>query len=205
MKNREQLIDKVIEHLREDILAGDVTVLEELLGFIEKDKLVQALPEEEWQEFRSSVDYFNIRATGFNEDIQREEIEINAGENGKIMIYKIDEGFIVDAYGQEGDCLNTMAIWEDDINPLDEEDEPNDFTGEEPICFTPVELREFVNEWGQTHEEICANLNVPDSNDADDILMLDHFWLASENKWYPKAASLYTIRQQEIADHLRHH
>lgn len=119
---KQKLIDAVIEDLKRGFEFGDYTVLEELLGFIERDKLVQSLPEDQWSNHRTSVDYFNIQATGYNPDIDREEIEINAGENGKIMIYKTDEGFVVDVYGQEGDCIDTMPIWEDDINPNDEDD-----------------------------------------------------------------------------------
>ena len=199
MKTKEQLIDAVIEHLREDILAGDVTVLEELLGFIEKDKLVQALPEEEWQEFRSSVDYFNIRATGFSKVTQREEIEINAGENGKLMIYKTLEGFVVDAYDANGENIDTMAIWEDGINPLVEDYEPFD-----PKDLDSYERKEFVNGWGQTHKEICEELGYWENGlESDDLIMIDYFWLVPENVWLPKLLSLYTEREEEVANQLR--
>lgn len=198
MYDKQKLIDAVIESLKTDVLAGDVTVLEELLGFIEKDKLVQSLPEEQWSLYRSSSDYFNIRATGFNPDIDREEIEINCGENGKLMIYKTDEGFVVDAYGQE-DCVKTMTVWEEDINPIDDlPEEPYS-----PDNFSALDLRDFVNEFGQTHEEICAELNVPDSNDADDILMVDYFYQSTFRKWIPKLSSMYDARQETIANFLR--
>jgi hypothetical protein len=69
--------------------------------------------------------YFELIAVGNNEDLLREEIEINCGENGKIMIVKTDEGFVIDVYGQE-DLVDTMAIWEDDINPPSEYDTDDD-------------------------------------------------------------------------------
>jgi hypothetical protein len=198
MYDRQKLIDAVIESLRADILEGDVTVLEELLGFIEKDKLVQSLPEERWLEFRSSSDYFSIKTTGYNPDLEREEIQINCGENGNLMIVKTDEGFVVDAYDVNGENLNTMQVWEDDMNPLDEDESPAQ------LCFSPAELREFKDRWGQTHDEICANLNVPDKNDADDILMLDYFFEPTFKKWFPKLSSMYNERQEAIAKFLRH-
>lgn len=203
MKTKQELIDAVIESLKADVLAGDVTVLEELLGFIEKDKLVQSLPEDRWSEFRSSSDYFSIRATGFSKVTQREEIEINAGENGKIMIYKTIEGFVVDAYGQEGDCLNTMAIWEDDINPL-VDDEPNT-SHFDPNDFTLADREEFIKAWGQTHEEICAELEYwENGSDTQDLLMVDYFWLEPMNVWIPKLSSMYNDREEAIANFLRH-
>lgn len=43
------LIDRVIESLEDDVILGDTTVLEELLGFIPDHLLRGALPEEEWK------------------------------------------------------------------------------------------------------------------------------------------------------------
>jgi|JFJP01.1.fsa_nt_gi hypothetical protein len=228
MKTREELIDAVIAELKADILSGDVTVLEEILGFVEKDKLVESLPEERWSEFRTSSDYFSIKATGFNEVIQREEIQIHCGENGNLMIYKTPEGFVVDAYDANGENIDTMAIWEDGINPLVEgedcikDDEGNcAFCGQkcwegemcdeqqgdgfqEPTCFSPAELREFIEEWGQTHHEICAELEYwENGNDTQDLLMVDYFWLEPMNVWLPKLSSMYTERQEAIAKFLR--
>jgi hypothetical protein len=61
-------------------------------------------------------DYFEIVQTGYEAGLQREEVEINCGENGKLMIYTTEEGFIVDVYNQM-ENVNTMAIWEDDLTP----------------------------------------------------------------------------------------
>ena len=64
--------------------------------------------------------YFKVISQGWNQDLQREEIEINLGENGKLMLIKTDEGFIVDVYGQH-DHVTSMTVWEDDFNADDEE------------------------------------------------------------------------------------
>jgi hypothetical protein len=58
--------------------------------------------------------YFKIVSSGFNKDTQREEMEISCGENGKLLLFKTDEGFIVDVYGQMNH-INTMCVWEDDL------------------------------------------------------------------------------------------
>jgi RNA polymerase subunit RPABC4/transcription elongation factor Spt4 len=71
--------------------------------------------------------YFEVKSLGWNEILGREEIQINCGENGMLMIVKTDEGFVVDAYDIDGENINTMAVWEDDINsdPFgDDEQEP---------------------------------------------------------------------------------
>lgn len=51
-KRRQKLIDAVIEDLKENSFKyDDYTVLDELLSFIPTKVLIQALPEEKWDEF----------------------------------------------------------------------------------------------------------------------------------------------------------
>lgn len=47
-KTKQQLIDRVLENIVDDIKYGDLTVLEELLFMIPTDKLIGSLNEEEW-------------------------------------------------------------------------------------------------------------------------------------------------------------
>lgn len=51
-KNQE-LVDAVIEDLKQSFAIGDYTVLDELLHFIPTKNLIQALPEERWKEFQN--------------------------------------------------------------------------------------------------------------------------------------------------------
>ncbi len=51
-KPNQKLVDAVIEDLKESFKFGDYTVLEELLFFIPKENLIQALPEEQWSKFK---------------------------------------------------------------------------------------------------------------------------------------------------------
>lgn len=48
--NKQQLIDAVIEDLKKGFAVGDYTVLDELLHFIPKKKLIHSLPEEQWND-----------------------------------------------------------------------------------------------------------------------------------------------------------
>ena len=66
--------------------------------------------------------YFEIVHAGMQYNLQREEIQIHAGENGNIFLIKTPEGFVIDAYGQN-DLVDTMAIFEDDLNPENDEDD----------------------------------------------------------------------------------
>jgi len=46
------LVDEVIEQIKTDASAGDVTVLEEILKHVPIETLIQSLPEEEWSKYR---------------------------------------------------------------------------------------------------------------------------------------------------------
>jgi len=50
-KPNQKLVDAVIEDLKRGFTVGDYTVLEELLFFIPKKNLIQALPEEDWKKY----------------------------------------------------------------------------------------------------------------------------------------------------------
>jgi len=68
--------------------------------------------------------------------------------------------------------------------------------------FTDDEIEEFKENWGQTHKEICTNLGY--NKDCDEILIDDYFWIEADQKWYNKSASMFTEREQAIADYLRY-
>jgi len=66
--------------------------------------------------------YFKIVQAGYEAGLQREEVEINCGANGKIMIHQDGDklGFIIDVYGQN-DLADTMTVWEEDLTDEDDE------------------------------------------------------------------------------------
>jgi hypothetical protein len=76
--------------------------------------------------------YFKIVATGYDEELQREQIQIHGGENANIFLIKNEEGFIVDVYGQQ-DLVESMTIWESDIEPEEEDDEEDETAKKERL------------------------------------------------------------------------
>ena len=48
----EALINRVIEHMKEEMSYGDLTAIAELLTFCPFDNLIEFLPEEEWENYR---------------------------------------------------------------------------------------------------------------------------------------------------------
>ena len=63
-------------------------------------------------------------------------------------------------------------------------------------------MEEFVNNWGQSHNNISFNLEL-DPADCDDILMLDYFYNDSYKVWIPKNSSLYSNEERRIVNELR--
>lgn len=49
---QDQLYNMVVERIKEDIEAGDVTAIIELLEFCPNENLIDYLPEEEWEHFK---------------------------------------------------------------------------------------------------------------------------------------------------------
>lgn len=94
--------------------------------------------------------YFNVVSLGYNKELEREELQIHAGENGNIFLIKTEEGFVIDVYGQE-ENVGSLVIWEDDLTPDTEEekkwirmaDDSEDGDCDElcPHCDTEVKLK----------------------------------------------------------------
>lgn len=51
-KSKQDLIEKVVEQVKEDIHCGYYESLEGLLAFLSADNLIEYLPEEDWKQFK---------------------------------------------------------------------------------------------------------------------------------------------------------
>ena len=137
----------------------------------------------------------------------KDRIEVDCGRNGHLFLIHTDEGVIVDVYANgEDDIVATMCVWDEDMN--NERDFTDDLSeDEQPDCCKPPtvdEINEFKRYWGQTHKEICKALDY-DPRTSDDLLMDDYFWIEDDLSWYPIISSIYTEKDQQIADYLRDH
>ena len=183
-QNHEEILDFVVEEVEETADPDEWNSEDVSIGF------------RRWIEVQTKVEndnYFKIVHQGFQKDLLREEVQIHAGDNGNVFLIKTNEGFIVDVYGN-GDCVDTMAIYEEDLEPEDED--------EDMVEISKEEILQFVDNWGQDTVEVCTELDY-DLTDCDDLLGVDYFWLQDQNKWYPKESSMYNEREQMIANFLR--
>jgi len=129
------------------------------------------------------------------------------------LIDKVIEQMKIDIAGEDWSAIDELLHFVPDENLLgylpDEDpdggytrndgstQEADDASMTEP---TDEEIEKFKEDWGQTDEEIKANLDLPD--DSDELLMDEYFWIPNDEIWCNKDASFFTPREQEIADYL---
>lgn len=173
--------------------------------------------------------YFKIVHAGWNKDSQREEIQIHCGENGNLFLFQDDGklGFICDVYGQT-DHVSTMQVWEEDLIPdctdlcmclasgehlqsCDDDGFCNNCGYQEsgipeesnaPENFSELEVKDFIEKWGQSTNEVCTELGY-DEDTCDDLLEVDFFYHERSRRWIPICNSMYSEREQAIADFLK--
>lgn len=56
LKSKENLIEIVVEQIRQDVHCGEYEALAELLTFLPVVNLIEYLPEEEWKQFKNLKD-----------------------------------------------------------------------------------------------------------------------------------------------------
>ena len=103
----------------------------------------------------------------------------------------IDKRAKTDAYAQEI-IQNVLSDREPEIETY------------APENFSDLEVAEFKKKWGKSHITLCDMLGYPQPHSqSDELLMVDYFYIEVDHKWYNKCASMYTAREQAIADYLR--
>lgn len=109
--------------------------------------------------------YFKLVSSGFNKDTEREEIEINCGDNGKLLLYKTDEGFVVDVYNQT-EFVDSLAVWEDDLEP-----DVDELFDEDKVYY---ECEELYNKTGSSSVNEFVNKQLLNKNPLYKDVVYDH-------------------------------
>jgi len=181
-----------IQDLAVDVLGYD----ENLVFDLHPDDEDDSTDEECTDGLKVSPLYFEIVQHGINKEILREELQIHAGENGNVFLFKTKEGFKIHVLGQQSE-IDSIDVFENMlVVDFEETDAPEN--------FSDIEIKEFKEKWGQMHNEVCRELGYPLPHVAsDELLMVDFFWIEKDRKWYNKCASSFTPREQAIADFLK--
>jgi hypothetical protein len=71
--------------------------------------------------------------------------------------------------------------------------------------FSMSEIEDYVDEWGQTNDEICSELGYDEDDEGSDEMLIGdgYFWLERYQKWFPKCSSLYSEREEKISEYIR--
>jgi hypothetical protein len=98
-EKKQKVVDAVIEQLKKDFQEQDYTVLEELLGFISTEKLLNSLPEEEWGKFilnkKKSKNHLDKLISKFKKSGEDESFEIQLDNLDWAKLIYNDEGEVV--------------------------------------------------------------------------------------------------------------
>lgn len=119
--NHEEILDYIANDVAEtadpvEWHSGDVGIA--FRRWIEKQSEIEVVGH-----FCPEPTYFRVVKSGWDSELQRQEVQIHGGDNANIFLIKNDQGFIVDVYGQN-DLVNSMTIWERDVEAeIDENDE----------------------------------------------------------------------------------
>ena len=119
------------------------------------------------------------------------------------VIEDLKKGFEIGDYTVLNELLSFIPV-KNLIQSLPEKDW-NKFNNIEDDKYIPTieEQNYFINNWGQTHDEICSNLGY-DPDNSDDLLIIDYFWYLKEKCWIPIFSSMYNEKENLIADYLRY-
>jgi len=170
-----------------DIDSLTLTLTDEKIAAIEKAQTI----------LRENPDFDSIR-------VMIDENCISADSN----LHRLGYGFVL---VRAGDALYFVGT--DHYNSANQvetegfEIEGSDDLPEEsnaPENFSMVEIEDFVNEWGQTDDEICTPLGYEEGDPGSiEMIMGDGYkWFECYQKWFPKSSSMYSEREQQIMDYL---
>lgn len=121
---KQQLVDAVIEDLKEGFAVGDYTVLDELLHFIPTHNLIQALPEEDWNEFES-IDDVN-KLPSINSDTIWSEIRSDFEDEGFINI----DAWVSEDPDESGSVIAKINVQTKEVTYIDKRAKTNRFAQE---------------------------------------------------------------------------
>jgi hypothetical protein len=110
-------------------------------------------------------------------------------------LHRLGYGFVIVCAGDDLYFIGTDHY--DSSNQVETEG----FTLKE---FPLSEIEDFIDAWGQTHDEICAELGYDEDDDGSSEMLLGdgYKWFERYQKWFPKSSSMYDKREQEIFDYI---
>ena len=115
-----------------------------------------------------------------------------------INIWKDNDDSLLTINTCRDEVAKSYTHWVESKDELDiniDELDPNNFSG--------LEMLNFKNFHGYTHNYICSFLGLHDKgSDTRDIISENYFWIEKYQMWYLRKADHYDKREQLIAEYL---
>jgi hypothetical protein len=145
--------------------------------------------------------YLNLKIAIDGESVN---IYIETGAEPIHVVYWHLDEWIEDAESSVPAAINAVHLYHTNPDELIERISGVGMPDYKNMLITNEEVSQFLDNWGQTHEEICSELGY-DEEDSDDLIMGDdYFWYEEKELWCNKDASGFEGKDQMIADYLRH-
>jgi hypothetical protein len=124
------------------------------------------------------------------------------GEPVHVVYWHMDE-WLEDAESSVPATINAVHLFYTNPDELIEKVSGVGVPDIRASLITPEELKQFKKDWGQSHSRICSELGYSRAG-SDELLMDDYFWIDDDKKWYNKCSSLFTEKEELIANFLRY-
>jgi len=144
--------------------------------------------------------YLNLKIAIDGESVN---IYIETGAEPIHVVYWHLDEWIEDAESSVPAAINAVHLYHTNPDELIERISGVGMPDYKNMLFTNEEVEKFILNWGQSHNSICGNLGY-DVEDSEDLLMVDYFWLPTNEVWLNKSSSMFEGKDQMIADYLRH-
>lgn len=174
-KNKQELVDAVIESLKKDFNDEDYTVLEGILLSAKRDTLINALPEEEGNKFKEepkpNPDWLVVSYNKFDEVMDAFVIEERTEHEA--------------SKEAEADIPKKASDWT--LNKME------------------VEVKQFVKVWGQSQTDLKSLEGLKGDSCAVSEMLINfgYVWVEKYKKWFAKNNSSYTKREETILAYIR--
>ena|ERR1035437_819203 len=159
-----------------------------------------------WSEIRSDHEEEGIvHIDAWTSPDDNEEGTVIAKVNSKTgNVQYIDNRAKTDAYAQEI-IKNVLSDRKKEIESVSIGEEVVNIETYAPENFSDLEIDEYKKKYGRSHMSLCDMLGYHQSHNlSDELLMEDYFYVEVDHKWYNKSNSMYTPREQAIANYLKY-
>jgi hypothetical protein len=151
------------------------------------------------KEAKMSKKYVNLEISIDGESVN---VYIETGGEPVHIVYWTEDEWLEDAKTVVPAINNAIYLFFVDPDELIQRILNLNTTDPRQFLITPNELKKFIDDWGQTHEEICSCLGY-DEDSADDLLRDDYFWYEEKQIWCNKDASGFEGKDELISKYLR--